>query len=92
MRKPAPIQDPLFADSESAIQSRSWRQHFGEQSDYYEQVLRWTDPFHPSYGMAEPPAKYRKRGLLAYANGTDWNPGSGEGLYRYGAGAWVFIG
>lgn len=38
------------------------------------------------------PAKV-KPGLVVYADGTDWNPGSGEGLYRYNiAGSWVFIG
>lgn len=39
----------------------------------------------------EPPR--RKPGLVVYADGTSWNPGSGEGLYRYNlAGTWVFIG
>lgn len=34
-----------------------------------------------------------KPGLVVYADGTDWNPGSGEGLYRYNlAKSWVFIG
>lgn len=29
-------------------------------------------------------------GLILYADGTDWNPGSGEGLYeRTSAPAWV---
>lgn len=37
------------------------------------------------------PAKPR-RGLLAYADGTDWNPGSGEGLYRHNGTIWVFVG
>lgn len=27
-------------------------------------------------------------GLVAYADGTDWNPGSGEGLYAYYGGGW----
>ena len=34
-----------------------------------------------------------KPGLVVYADGSHWNPGSGEGLYRYNlAGSWVFIG
>lgn len=37
------------------------------------------------------PAKPRA-GLLVEADGTNWNPGSGAGLYIYRAGAWVFIG
>lgn len=27
-------------------------------------------------------------GLVANADGTDWNPGSGAGLYEYVSGAW----
>ena len=30
-------------------------------------------------------------GQLAYADGTDWNPGSGEGLYVYKSTGWVLI-
>lgn len=38
------------------------------------------------------PSKPRA-GLIVYADGVDWNPGSGEGLYRYTVAlAWVFIG
>lgn len=28
------------------------------------------------------------RGQVAYADGTDWNPGSGEGLYVYDGTNW----
>lgn len=28
-------------------------------------------------------------GMLVYADGTSWNPGSGEGFYGYENGAWV---
>ncbi|MFB2530721.1 hypothetical protein ACEYYA_00970 [Paracoccus sp. p3-h83] len=31
-------------------------------------------------------------GLLAMADGTGWNPGSGAGLYRWSGSAWVFVG
>lgn len=31
-------------------------------------------------------------GMLRNADGTDWNPGSGAGLYRYGGGVWNFLG
>lgn len=30
-------------------------------------------------------------GLQVYADGTDWNPGSGEGLYVYKSGGWTFV-
>lgn len=28
-------------------------------------------------------------GMVVYANGTDWNPGSGAGIYGREGGAWV---
>lgn len=30
-----------------------------------------------------------QNGMIVYADGTIWNPGSGEGFYGYQAGAWV---
>jgi hypothetical protein len=30
--------------------------------------------------------------MLAIADGTNWNPGSGAGLYRYQNNSWTFIG
>ena len=37
------------------------------------------------------PTKLRK-GMVRYADGTSWNPGSGEGAYRYNGTAWVLLG
>lgn len=34
------------------------------------------------------PAKPRD-GMIVYADGTTWNPGSGKGTYEYRSGAWV---
>lgn len=34
------------------------------------------------------PVKPRE-GMVANADGTNWNPGGGAGLYQYLAGAWV---
>lgn len=34
------------------------------------------------------PTKPRE-GMLAVADGTSWNPGSGKGLYEYRSGAWA---
>lgn len=31
-------------------------------------------------------------GLTVYADGTNWNPGSGEGVYTYYAAAWRKLG
>ena len=34
-----------------------------------------------------------RAGQVYYADGTQWNPGSGEGLYRYSTGgSWVLLG
>lgn len=38
--------------------------------------------------QAVAPTKPRE-GMVVNANGTDWNPGSGAGLYQYLGGAWV---
>lgn len=37
------------------------------------------------------PAKVRP-GMLVEADGTNWNPGAGAGLYIYRGSAWVLIG
>lgn len=37
------------------------------------------------------PAKPRA-GMIALADGTNWNPGSGAGFYGYYGGAWVKLG
>lgn len=37
------------------------------------------------------PSKVRQ-GLTVGADGTDWNPGSGEGVYTYYTGAWHKLG
>lgn len=46
------------------------------------------------FGLAtqhvEPTKRYA--GMIVLADGTDWNPGSGEGVYRYNGSAWVFMG
>lgn len=37
------------------------------------------------------PTKPRS-GLVVYADGTNWNPGSGEGIYVFRGAAWHFLG
>lgn len=39
---------------------------------------------------AEPDRLYN--GLVAYADGTNWNPGSGRGVYAYESGSWKLLG
>lgn len=38
-----------------------------------------------------PPAKPRE-GMIVGADGTNWNPGSGKGIYAYYSGAWNYLG
>lgn len=33
--------------------------------------------------------KKPREGMIAVADGTNWNPGSGKGYYEYKSGAWV---
>lgn len=59
------------------------------------EALYWITPMLNEYlGQVEPPVELRRDGMLAYADGTLWDPGSGKGLYRYNSAtaAWVFIG
>ena len=39
---------------------------------------------------AEPDKLYN--GLVAYADGSNWNPGSGRGVYAYENGSWKLLG
>ncbi len=41
--------------------------------------------------LAVAPKKPRD-GVIAMADGTNWNPGSGAGFYGYRAGSWRFLG
>ena len=38
-----------------------------------------------------PPERYTV-GFIAYADGTNWNPGAGEGLYVYKSTGWTLLG
>jgi hypothetical protein len=49
---------------------------FNEGAIYVRVVPIHTEPDKPRDGM------------LVYADGTDWNPGAGEGIYGYVNGAW----
>jgi hypothetical protein len=91
MITPPPLNSAMQMNGD-IIDSQAWRQWLSKFYDNYAAVGRWIDPYNPDFGKAEPSAKYKKVGLLAYANGTDWNPGSGAGHYRYDGNAWVYLG
>ena len=57
--------------------------------------IRWIIPMDDTFGKAEPAARYKKDGRLAYADGVNWNPNStGKGLYYYNSttSLWVKVG
>ena len=66
-------------------------------------ILQWLDEEHLAIALAlnnlgegyevshNPPVRLRV-GMVRYADGTDWNPGSGEGLYVYKSTGWVLLG
>lgn len=41
---------------------------------------------------AEPVPSDKVAGMVVYADGATWNPGSGAGIYRWSGAAWVFLG
>jgi hypothetical protein len=56
------------------------------------QALDTPDQFlmlEPQY--AAPNVKLRD-GIVVFADGVVWNPGSGAGVYVYKSGSWVFLG
>jgi len=63
---------------------------------YYEKKIRldllfeallWTSPLlNENLGETEPPEEYQIAGMLAYADGSNWDPGSGEGYYYFNSG------
>lgn len=36
--------------------------------------------------------KRPRSGMVVFADGTDWDPGSGQGFYGYNGTAWVLLG
>lgn len=96
MRTKAPTEKPVsFSDPESAVSSPAWIEWYQRVYDYYDQVLRWVDPYHVNFGKIEPTGTELKDGLIAYANGTDWDP-AGDGTkgyfwYNSTTSAWVAL-
>lgn len=52
---------------------------------YYEMASSFDTILHAA------PAK-KIEGMIRRADGTDWNPGSGSGLYQYRGGTWHLLG
>lgn len=81
-----------MGDPSSVITSTAWAEWFQRLSDYYDAVPKFIDPKSPYFGQSAPANP--SEGLLAFADGTNWDPmGTGvAGVYIYEGGAWKFTG
>lgn len=56
-------------------------------------ALKHISPFiNSKIGQAEPSASEKVKPAMAYADGTNWNPGSGAGWYYWNGSSWVSMG
>lgn len=74
VRLPRNLQTAWNVDQLNSVITQLW-QEFHALRDSLVTVL-----------YAEPIRLYE--GLFAFADGTEWDPGSGRGLYQYVSGAW----
>ena len=72
---PAPL--PKNPDDLSAYLAREFAKIRAAFNSVHSHDILHAEPDRPEDGM------------IVYADGTDWNPGSGEGLYERNNGAWV---
>src|SRR6187399_2158606 len=79
-----PLDRPLPDEPREALKML-WSVAEDQQID----INRHRDSIHKVWHAA--PVKPRE-GLLVYADGVNWNPGSGPGYYSYVGGSWVFMG
>ncbi len=57
------------------------------------ELRRIAEAFADHYEVSYVEPTRPRAGDIVYADGVEWNPGSGEGLYRYNlAGSWAFVG
>lgn len=67
----------------------------GRELEKIEEEFTLTFPNPMPILHVEPEKKLQDVIFFAFADGTDWNPGSGRGLYYYDPGlgvpAWVFV-
>lgn len=82
-------QPGFISESDVASAVLTIRREFGE----VKRGLEDAAPYLEYVILHAEPARVRA-GMVAYADGTDWNPGSGEGIYRRNVAntAWVHLG
>ncbi len=92
MRYPAPTGSSIgqVQKDGSVILNPNWMEWFQRVSDYYDGVLKASDPGATLFGEIVPTNP--GTGLLAYADGVKWNPGSGSGYYMWDGATWKFVG
>jgi len=83
VKKPTPINtDSLGGLGKSVIDLSKWAE------DELNEVASTLQGTEPEYIWNKVPPKPR-RGTIAYADGTHWNPGSGEGPYFFNGTVWT---
>jgi hypothetical protein len=66
-----------------------WQQKADIINSVYRAVM-WVSPLlNADCGKIEPPAEFKIAGMLAYSDGTNWDAGSGQGLYLWTGAAWA---
>lgn len=75
---------PQLSELVRFLQSEIERINDGLESPFTHQLLEQLN--------TEPARKPGTQALIAYADGVNWNPGSGEGIYAYYAGSWNRLG
>ena len=78
---------PTPIESEDPAELRRWvREELARISIVFEMALARNVEF-----LNVAPAKPRE-GMICGADGTNWDPGSGKGIYAYYDSAWNFLG
>lgn len=76
-----PFDQPVTADEAMPHYNEAFRQLYAAVREIQDSLFLATHvvPARP------------KEGMIRLADGTDWNPGSGMGLYQYRSGVWMFL-
>lgn len=72
----------MYRPQVSNLDNRLIAEEFERQKSIFEMQILHAAPSRTTAGM------------IVYADGTDWNPGAGQGVYRRNVAnaAWVFLG
>lgn len=73
-----------LAELPQFVQSEFERLNNGLEAPFTHQILEQLN--------VEPSRKLASKAIIVYADGVNWNPGSGEGIYAYYGGSWKKLG